>query len=103
MATILRAAGLRVHVGRYSIRIEDCGRFVFQQYGGDLGDPVIDAAADTVSDMLRDGQMVSDALSRSGIRHRFEIYDDGDSLVGYFHHLCPLINEGIPADPSRGA
>jgi hypothetical protein len=88
MAAILRANGLRVHVGRYSIRIEDCSHFVFQEYGGDLGDPAIDA--DTVTDMIREAGLVSGALSRADIKHRFEIYDDCDTLAGYLHHLWPL-------------
>jgi hypothetical protein len=63
---------------------------VFQEYGGDLGDPAVDASADTVDDMIREGRIVSDALSRAGIRHRFEIYNDCDELTGYLHHQWPL-------------
>src|SRR5262249_35174815 len=76
MVAILQNAGLRAHVGQYSVRVTDCSHFVFQEYGGDLGDPAIDADADTVEDMIREGGLVSDALARAGIRHRFEIYDD---------------------------
>jgi hypothetical protein len=94
MAAILRAGGLRVGVGRYSIRVEDCSHFVFQEYGGDLGDPAIDADADTAADMIQDGGLVSDVLSRAGIKHRFEIYDECDTLVGYLHHQWPLQEEG---------
>jgi hypothetical protein len=90
MALILRDGGLRVQEGRYSLRVEDCSNFVFQEYGGDLGDPAIEAGADTVEDMIREGQLVSDALSRAGIRHRFEIYTDGNELAGYIHHQWPL-------------
>jgi hypothetical protein len=90
MAAILSDAGLDVRVGRYSIRILDCSHFVFQQYGGDLGDPTVDADADTVDDMMRDGELVSEALARVGIRHRFEIYDEHDKLCGYLHYEWPL-------------
>jgi hypothetical protein len=90
MAAILRAGGLRVSVGRYSVRVEDCSHFVFQEYGGDLGDPVVDADADTVAEMIREGGLVSNALSLSGLKHRFEIYDDTDKLAGYLHHQWPL-------------
>lgn len=90
MATILRAAGLRVEVGLYSVRLVDCSHFVFQEYGGDLGEPSIDADADTVEDMMRDVRLVSDALARVGLRHRVEIYDDSGRLVEYVHHEWPM-------------
>ena len=96
MAAILRAAGLRVQVGQFSIRVEDCSHFVFQEYGGDLGDPTIDADADTVEDMMREGRLVSDALSRAGIRHRFEIYGEHGELSGYLHHEWPLDETAEP-------
>jgi hypothetical protein len=70
MVSILRAAGLNVHSGRYSVRVKDCTHFVFQEYGGDLGQPSIDADAESVEAMMRDTQIVSDALARAGIRHR---------------------------------
>jgi hypothetical protein len=90
MTAILRDGGLRIQVGRYSLRVQDCSHFVFQEYGGDLGDPAIDADADTVADMIREGGLVSDALSRAGVKHRFEIYNDSDKLAGYLHHQWPL-------------
>jgi hypothetical protein len=90
MAAILRDAGLHVHEGRYSVRIEDCSYFVFQEYGGDLGEPAVDADADTVEELMREGRLVSDALARAGLRHRFEIYNDRDELCGYLHHEWPM-------------
>jgi hypothetical protein len=93
MAAILRDAGLQVYVGRYSIRIEDCSHFVFQEYGGDLGDPSIDADADTADDMIREGKLVSDALAKAGLVHRFEIYDHRPEMVGYLHHGWPLTED----------
>jgi hypothetical protein len=90
MAAILRDAGLRLYVGPYSIRVEDCARFKFQEYGGDLGQPIIDASAETVEGMMQDGRLVSQALARAGVKHRFEVYDDdGDELAGYLHHGWP--------------
>ena len=89
MAAILSNAGLHVQVGRYSIRVQDCSHFVFREYGGDLGDPVITADSDTVEDMISEAKLVSDALARAGIRHRFEILDDKDQLSGYLHHEWP--------------
>lgn len=89
MGEILRGAGLRVTVGKYSVRIDDCSHFVFQEYGGDLGEPVIDAGADSAAELLRDAERVSAALTGAGVVHRFEVYDEHDTLAGYFHHGWP--------------
>lgn len=89
MAGILRAAGLSVTVGAYSIRINDCEHFVLQEYGGDLGDPSIDADAASLVAMLNDAGRVSAALAAADIRHRFEMYGNGDEPVGYLHHRWP--------------
>lgn len=89
MASILRAEGLTVNVGNYSIRIEDCEHFVIQEYGGDLGDPQFDADASSLELMLNDAGRVSAALTSADIRHSFEFYDDQDQLVGYLHHNWP--------------
>jgi hypothetical protein len=98
MTAILHDAGLHVTVGRYSLRVEDCSHFVFQQYGGDLGDPAIDADAETVEDMICEGRLVSEALARAGIRHRFEIYDERDDMSGYLPHEWPMQQTGQASD-----
>jgi hypothetical protein len=94
LAEMLRDAGFRVAVGRYSVRIEDSSHFVFQEYVGDPGDPQLDADADSVDELTRDATRVSEALARVGIRHRFEIYDDDAddpaAIAGYLHHKWPL-------------
>lgn len=89
MAAILRRAGLSVTVGQYSIRVDDCDRFVFQEYGGDLGEPCIDADADSPAQPLHDAGRVSRALAAANIRHRFELYDENNAMVGYLHHDWP--------------
>ncbi|QDU54800.1 hypothetical protein [Aeoliella mucimassa] len=89
MAEILRDADLRIYVGQYSIRILACEHFVFQEYGRDLGDPSIDADAESLKRMLADGMLVSDALADADIRHRFEIYCANQEQVGYLHHRWP--------------
>ncbi len=89
MARMLEAAGFSVYVGRYSIRLKDCEHFVFQEYGGDLGDPQFDADASTLERMLNDGGRVSAALASADIRHRFELYNESDEMVGYLHHRWP--------------
>ena len=90
MVAVLRAAGLSVSVGRYSVCIEGHSRFIIQQYGGDLGDPVIDADAEDVPELNATATLVSEALARAGVVHRFELYDDARELVGYLHHGWPL-------------
>jgi hypothetical protein len=89
MARLMKTAGFSVYVGRYSIRLQDCEHFAFQEYGGDLGDPQLDADASTLQKMLEDGGRVSAALTAADIRHRFELYNDNDELVGYLHHRWP--------------
>jgi len=89
MARLLKSAGLSVYVGRYSIRLQDCEHFVFQEYGGDLGDPTIDVDASSLEIMLDDCGRVSAALASADIRHRFELHNDFDEIVGYLHHRWP--------------
>ncbi len=90
MISMLRAGGLSVTAGRYSIRIDNCSHFVFQEYGGDLCEPSIVADAATPEEMLRDIKLVSAVLANAGIKHRFELYDENDELIGYLHHDWPL-------------
>jgi hypothetical protein len=89
LGEILQNAGLRVTIGKYSVRIDDCSHFSFKEYGGDLSGPVIEADAETVAEMLRDAERVSSALSRAGLAHRFEVFDECNALAGYFHHDWP--------------
>lgn len=89
LAEILREAGLTVIVGQYSLRLRECSHFSFQEYGGDLGAPRIEADAESTSDMLRDAERVSHALSQAETVHRFEVYDEQETLAGYFHHGWP--------------
>jgi hypothetical protein len=39
--------------------------------------------------MREDGRRVSAALAAGGIRHRFELYNNSDELVGYLHPRWP--------------
>ena len=89
MAHLLESAGFLVVVGRYSIRLKDCEHFVFQKYGGDLGDPQFDADASSLEQMLNDAGRVSAVFVSADICHRFELYNDLDKLVGYLHHRWP--------------
>ena len=47
-----------------------------------MGEPSVDADADTVEEMIREGRQVSDALARAELRHRFEIYSERNELSG---------------------
>jgi hypothetical protein len=89
LAAVLRHDGLKVYVGPYSVRVENCSHFSFVSYGGDLGPPDVDADADTLAEMMKDTERVSAALSRAKLVHRFEVYDENGELVGYFHYGWP--------------
>lgn len=93
MASLLQSAGLRVYVGRYSIRIDDFSHFTFQEYGGDLGYPQIEADADDVETLAAEAKRVSDIFTNAGLVHRFEIYQEGiEEMTHYFHHSWPRFN-----------
>ena len=95
MAQLLQEAGLRVHVGEYSIQIGvgEGADFSFEEYGGDLGDPAVCADADTVEDLMCAARIVSDALATAKLRHRFEIYDHRPDMAGYLPYDWPLNHE----------
>jgi hypothetical protein len=89
MAQILREAGLRITTGRYSVSVEGDARILFEEYGGDLGDPTVDAHADSAAQLLNAIGKISDALSRAKVVHAFTVYDEHDSVIGYFHYEWP--------------
>ena len=89
MAKILRQAGLTVYEGSYSLRIEDYPHFVIQHYGGDLCDPDFDVDADTTEELSCYAKQLSSILASANIAHRFEIYDDLQNLIAYYHHDWP--------------
>lgn len=90
MVTILQAAGLRLQVGKFSIRIKDLLDFTFQEYGGDLGAPRIDADAEDVKTLAAEAKRLSEIFAAAGLVHRFEIYEDGrKEMSHYFHHGWP--------------
>lgn len=89
LAQLLRAAGLQVTVGQHSVRLSDCSHFVFQDFGRADGDPTIDADGPDLTTLTKEAARVSAALAGAGVRHRFELYDEADQLVGYLHHGWP--------------
>jgi hypothetical protein len=90
MASILRSAGLRIFVGRYSIRLEDFSHFTFQEYGGDLGDPQIEADAANAETLAAEASRVSEIFAKAGLVHRFEIYEsEAEEMTHYFHYGWP--------------
>jgi hypothetical protein len=71
------------------VRVQDCSHFVFQHLGGEVLAPSIDADAENAEVLLRDAQLVSNALAAAGVKHRFEVYDFKDILFAYLHHNWP--------------
>ena len=94
LAAALRSGGLRITEGRYSIRVEECSRWSFECYGGDISEPSIDADAETVGRLLEDARRVSVALAAARMRHRFEVYNGHRALKGYFHFDWPRDETG---------
>ena len=81
MAEILKNAGLKISVGKYSITINDCSHFRFQEYDGDLNEPCIETDADNTEEMIKDAKLVSNALKKAELSHSFEIYDHNEELA----------------------
>ena len=80
---LLRKAGLRTVKGAYSIRLEECGNFIFRDLGGPAP-PSITASHDSAQELARISAKVSNALTEGGVRHRFEIYDGDERLTAEF-------------------
>ena len=90
LAELLRAADLAVTVGQHSLRVADCTHFVFQDFGRPDANPTVDADGPDLATLSKEAAQVSAALAKAGVRHRFELYDEADEMVGYLHHLWPL-------------
>lgn len=87
LESALRVHGLRISAGQHSVRIASCDHFVFQ---GFPDAPHVSADAQSVDALIADARVVSEALSLSKIRHRFEVYDADDRMTEYLHHDWPL-------------
>ena len=87
---MLRGAGLKLKVGKFSLRLTDFGHFVNREYGGDLGEPQFDVDGDDVVALTEFCDQVSKVLAANELRHRFEIYSDEGDLVTYLHHRWPI-------------
>ena len=92
LAELLISCGVKVNVGQYSIRLQEFDHFVFQEYDYNGSTPSIDADAETKEQMLKEASLVSNCLSKAKLRHRFEVYDGNDELVGYYHYEWPNEN-----------
>jgi len=94
MTSLLWSAGLQPSVGKYSIRIAKFSHFIFQEYGGDLGDPHIDAEAEDMETLAAEAKQVSDIFTKAGIAHRFELYQEGvEEMIHCFQHNWPFANK----------
>lgn len=91
MGRILQAYGLEVVVGDWSVKVTIDGRhFDFKVYGGDIGDPEVDADDYDLQRLLADAARVSQALVAADVSHRFEAREKGDGdLVGCVHYRMP--------------
>ena len=89
MASLLNASGIQANFGAYSVRLLECCGITFECYGGDLGNPQIQAHPASAEELINAANRVSRALSAAGVRHRFEIYNATEKLVGYVHHKWP--------------
>ena len=92
LANILSAGGLDLYIGKYSIRINDFACFKFQNYGGDICEPTLEAWAETMDDLLKAAITVSELLTNAHVKHRFEVYHSKNEkkMVAYIHHKWPL-------------
>ena len=92
LASVMTTHGLDVLHNRYSVRIKNCSHFKFDLFGEAVS---IDADADSSNKMINDAQLVSSALTRAGIRHRFEVYGPRDELVAYLHFNWPRKDQNL--------
>jgi hypothetical protein len=86
LVQILIGAGIHCYEGRYSIRLANAERFIFQHYGGDICEPQIEAETATPERLYNDALRVSAALAAADIRHRFELYNGADREFAYLQH-----------------
>lgn len=89
MCQILEAGSLSLNVGTYAIRIKNFDHFVFREFGGDTGTPCITADSESTDELKEQSRIVSEALSKANLKHRFEVYDGEDELAAYYHHNWP--------------
>ncbi|MEH6417069.1 hypothetical protein [Pseudomonas sp. CGJS7] len=91
MRRLLSAHGLEVTEGDYALNVWIEGRrFRFQLYGGDIGEPEVEADDHDWRRLLADAEHVSAALTAAGLSHRFEVWEKGDgNEVGSVHHRMP--------------
>jgi hypothetical protein len=85
LAAILRDAGFQVAATKFAIRLDDLSHFIFQDYGGYEAEPRLDAEAENAEVLLREATRVSEALTKAGIVHRFDVFED-DQLKHSLHH-----------------
>ena len=60
--------------------------FVFQQYGGDLGDPCVEAAGDAET-LATEAHRVSEIFANAGLVHRFELYENERAEPTHYFHF----------------
>lgn len=68
----------------HHVSVKECSYFVFRQT--DRKEFLVSGDADTLEEMLTDARLVSGALSKSQVHHRFEVYDESDNLAAEFRY-----------------
>jgi hypothetical protein len=86
MRRILGDAGLKVDMRRYSIRVEDGAHISFEHYGGDFGDPTVEAHGGSEAEVLRGLQRICDALTSASVVHSFTVYDENENPRAHYHY-----------------
>jgi hypothetical protein len=93
LAAILRDAGFQVTATKFAIRLDDLSHFSFQDYGGYLAEPRLEAEAADAETLLKEATRVSEALAKAGIVHQFEIHQETGEMK-HSLHLGGLPNAG---------
>ena len=93
MAQALRREGIRVSVGHYALRLSDFDRFSFEQYGGDLGDPMIQFESTNVEKLIAAVIKISEALKRADIAHYLEVFDEIDDDIFQIEYNAQALRE----------
>ena len=80
LRAVLRSCGLTPSEGdTHHVSVAECSHFMFREDG--KGSYLVSGDATSLEELLHDTSRVSEALSRSRVRHSFEVYDSGDRLV----------------------
>ncbi|WP_375186157.1 hypothetical protein [Pseudooceanicola sp.] len=89
LVLMFEADGYAVTEGRYSVRLKDFDHFAFRELGGDISQGCITADHTSTEELIAFSTRVSKTLSKAGVKHRFEIYNEKEELAAYLHYDWP--------------